>query len=252
MITKLTIEQEQQVKEYYDFYLKRGLSTQPANKQVAEKAIKEMYKLINEKEPKCIWVNSPTELVNLLKGNSLRNSLRNSLYNSLYNSLWNSLYNSLRNSLYNSLYNSLRNSLRNSLYNSLWNSLYNSLTEGQFYSPWIGFYEYGRKVLFLEYSKEDNHKLDLWIDMLECSYFFVLKGLVVLMEHPLEFHVNNKGITHSVVDFAIKFRDNTGIYVLHGKEVTQEEFKNKEKLMKENKISKLEYLERCYNEKISV
>ena len=232
MITKLTIEQEQQVKEYYDFYLKRGLSTQPANKQVAEKAIKEMYKLINEKEPKCIWVNSPTELVNLLKGNSLRNSLRNSLYNSLYNSL--------------------RNSLRNSLYNSLWNSLYNSLTEGQFYSPWIGFYEYGRKVLFLEYSKEDNHKLDLWIDMLECSYFFVLKGLVVLMEHPLEFHVNNKGITHSVVDFAIKFRDNTGIYVLHGKEVTQEEFKNKEKLMKENKISKLEYLERCYNEKISV
>ena len=216
MITKLTIEQEQQVKEYYDFYLKRGLSTQPANKQVAEKAIKEMYKLINEKEPKCIWVNSPTELVNLLKGNSLRNSLRNSLYN------------------------------------SLWNSLYNSLTEGQFYSPWIGFYEYGRKVLFLEYSKEDNHKLDLWIDMLECSYFFVLKGLVVLMEHPLEFHVNNKGITHSVVDFAIKFRDNTGIYVLHGKEVTQEEFKNKEKLMKENKISKLEYLERCYNEKISV
>ena len=220
MITKLTIEQEQQVKEYYDFYLKRGLSTQPANKQVAEKAIKEMYKLINEKEPKCIWVNSPTELVNLLKGNSLRNSLRNSLYNSLYNSLW--------------------------------NSLYNSLTEGQFYSPWIGFYEYGRKVLFLEYSKEDNHKLDLWIDMLECSYFFVLKGLVVLMEHPLEFHVNNKGITHSVVDFAIKFRDNTGIYVLHGKEVTQEEFKNKEKLMKENKISKLEYLERCYNEKISV
>jgi len=88
--------------------------------------------------------------------------------------------------------------------------------------------------------------------MLECSYFIVLKGLVVLIDHPLEFHVDNKGYTHNASDYAIKFRDGTGIYVLHGQEVTKEEFKNKEKLMKENKISKLEYLEKCYNEKVSI
>jgi hypothetical protein len=221
MINKLTFEQEQQIKEYHAFYLAKGLSTQPANRPIAEKAVKEMYKLINEKEPKCIWVNSPTELIDLFK----------------------------RNSLSNSLWDSLRDSLRDYLLNSLWDSLSNSLIVGQFYSPWISFYEYGRKVLCLEYSKEDNHKLNLWIDMLECSYFIVRKGLVVLMDHPLEFHVDNKGYTHNVSGYAIKFRDNTGIYVLHGQNITEEKFQNKEKLMQENKISKLEYLESLYEKR---
>jgi hypothetical protein len=233
MINKLTIEQEQQVKEYYQFYLKKGLSTQPANRLIAEKAVKEMYKLINENEPKCVWVNSPIELINLIKKDNLENNL--------WNNLRNNLENNLRNNLWNNLWNNLENNLENNLWNNLW--------PGQFYSSWVGFYEYGRKVLYLKYSAEDNHKLNLWIDMLECSYFVILKGLVILIDHPLEFHIDNEGYTHNASDYAIKFRDSTGIYVLHGQEVTQEEFKDKEKLMKENKISKLEYLEKCYNER---
>ena len=75
MISKLTSDQEQKVKEYYSYYLNKGLSTQPANKPVAEKAIKEMYKLMNEKEPKIYWVSSPTELVSLVKDKKLIPSL---------------------------------------------------------------------------------------------------------------------------------------------------------------------------------
>ena len=76
--------------------------------------------------------------------------------------------------------------------------------------------------------------------MMECSYFFVFKSAVILMEHPKEIHIDNKGKSHNILDFAIKFYDNTGIYVVHG---NNEIDLDCNRLMKEKKITNLEYLE---------
>jgi hypothetical protein len=126
------------------------------------------------------------------------------------------------------------------------------LWSGQFNAPWINFYDYYRKVLTNTFSAEDNHKLDLWIDMLECSYFLVLKGVVVLMDHPLEFHIDSKGFTHSTTGLAIKFRDGTGVYVIHGQNVDEKTFNNSEILYREKRIDNLEYVEMQAREKALV
>ena len=99
MISKLTPEQQAKVQEYYQFYLKKGLSTQPANRAVAEKAIKEMYRLVREKEPKCIWVNSPTELVKLFDESNLESNLWNNLWSNLESNLWSNLESNLESNL---------------------------------------------------------------------------------------------------------------------------------------------------------
>ena len=75
---------------------------------------------------------------------------------------------------------------------------------------------------------------------MECCYFFVFKGHVILMEHPKEIHVDNNGKSHNILDYAIKFRDNTGIYVVHGNNEIDIDCN---RLMKEKKITNLEYLE---------
>jgi hypothetical protein len=117
------------------------------------------------------------------------------------------------------------------------------LWSGQFNSPWVNFYDYYRKVVSNSFTVEDNHKLDLWIDMLECSYFIVLKGFVVLMDHPAEFSIDGKGFTHCTTGPAIKFRDGTGVYVIHGQNVTEKEFNESDKLYKDKRIDNLEFIE---------
>jgi hypothetical protein len=76
--------------------------------------------------------------------------------------------------------------------------------------------------------------------MMEVSYFFVFKGLAILMEHPKEIHADNAGRTHNILDYAIKFQDNTGIYCVHGENQTDLDCN---RLMREKKITNLEYLE---------
>ena len=227
MISSLTTEQQAKIQEYYSFYLKKGLSTQPANRSVAEKAVKEMYKLIKEKEPKCIWVNSPTELITRTKNLSLDSSL----YSSLYLSLDSSLDSSLRSSLDSSLRSSLRS------------SLYSSLLWGQFNSSWISFFKYCNEVLDIQYQDKEVEKLNLWVGMMEVSFFFVFKGLTILMEHPKELKVDGKGSTHCTTGYAVTFQDGTGIYVVHGNNLTEEEFNDCDKLYKEKRIDNLEYIE---------
>jgi hypothetical protein len=271
MISSLTPEQQAKIQEYYSFYLKKGLSTQPANRPVAEKAVKEMYRLIKEKEPKCIWVNSPTELVKLFQESNLRSNLESNLWSNLESNLESNLWSNLESNLRSNLWSNLESNLWSNLESNLWSNLesnlrsnlwsnlesnlwsnlesnlrsnlWSNLWSGQFNSPWVNFYDYYRKVISNTFSAEDNYKLDLWIDMLECAYFITLKGFVLLMEHPLEFHVDGKGITHSTTGPAIKFRDNTGIYVLHGQEVNEKEFNDNDKLYKEKRIDNLEYVE---------
>ena len=194
MIDKLTSEQEAKIQEYYNNYLAKGLSTTLSNKPVAEKSIKRMYKLINEKEPIIFWVRSITELINLAKDK--KSSLDSSLDSSLF---W-----------------------------------------GKHNANWIPFFKYCNEVLGIKYNKYDIEKLDLWVALLEVSYFFTFKGVAILMEHPKEIHLDNNGRNHNLNDFAIKFQDNTGIYVVHGKNVSE---LNIPQLMQDKKITNLEYLE---------
>ncbi|MGH7974954.1 MAG: hypothetical protein ACREBR_05470 [bacterium] len=267
MITKLTIEQEQKIKEYYDFYLAKGLSTKPANRLVAENAVKELYKLIKEKEPKCLWVNSPIELIALFKKSNLESNLWGNLWGNLESNLESNLWgnlesnlcgnlesnlwgnlesnlrNNLRSNLESNLWGNLESNLWGNLESNLWGNLWGNLRRGQLNSPWISFYDYYRTVVTNTFSAEDNHRLDLYIDLLDCSYFITLRNFVILIDHPLAFHVDGQGKTHNHLNHAIKFRDDTGIYVIHGQQLNETEFNDKKKLLEQKKITNLEYLE---------
>lgn len=58
MIEKLTREQENQLVEYREYCLKRGLCTDPANRGLAENAINAFYKKLNKPKPYIWWCGS--------------------------------------------------------------------------------------------------------------------------------------------------------------------------------------------------
>jgi len=71
-IESLTKQQEQDLIEFRQKALEVGLSTEPANFEVAERIIKEFYRRLEKPEPEIIKVSSPLEaekLINKAKGN---------------------------------------------------------------------------------------------------------------------------------------------------------------------------------------
>lgn len=59
MITSLTAEQKARFPEFVQKWIAIGLSTKPADRQRAEKAIAGLYRLANLKEPRVIWLPCP-------------------------------------------------------------------------------------------------------------------------------------------------------------------------------------------------
>ena len=58
-IMKLTKAQESRFPEFVDKWIKIGLSTEPANREKSEKAIRGLYGLAKLKEPKIVWLPCP-------------------------------------------------------------------------------------------------------------------------------------------------------------------------------------------------
>jgi len=60
LIEKLTKKQEALFPSICDKWIKIGLSTEPANRNLAEEAINKIYKNANLTSPKILWANSPS------------------------------------------------------------------------------------------------------------------------------------------------------------------------------------------------
>ena len=159
-IEKLTPEQKARFSEFVEKWKKMGLSTDPADRPLAENAIKKCYRFAGLKEPKqIVWCDSPLsmcfthQVFNQLNeaedtvwnsvrdsvGNSVRDSVRNSVRHSVRDSVWNSLefsvwrsvkdsvLGSVRDSAKDSVRNSAEDSVKGSVRNIVWNSVLESV-----------------------------------------------------------------------------------------------------------------------------
>ena len=108
LIEKLTPEQEARFPEFVQKWTAYGLSTAPANRADAERAIAMMYKRANLKPPTVVWCGSPM-------GNALTRAL---VVNSKNASVWASVW--------DSVWASVRASVRASVGASVWDSVWDS------------------------------------------------------------------------------------------------------------------------------
>jgi len=198
MITQLTDRQREQVAEYQSRYWRQATSTEPADRERAEKAARRLAE-IGRVSGEIAWVDSPEEGQHRYEAawDSLSASLRASLRASLSASLRASLWASLRASLSASLRASLRASLSASLWDSLWDSLWASLSaslraslSASFWaslwdSGWLAYYTYAIEVLGTECSQEHRELLGLYNEIAaSCFAIWITPGQVILCERP--------------------------------------------------------------------
>jgi hypothetical protein len=243
MITKLTIEQESKIPEYFEKWSKIGLTYKKIDKDYAKKILLKYLSIIDLKPKYFLFLDSPMACqlaINLLKNidnqlrnqlynqlhNQLRNQLDNQLRNQLYNQLDNQLDNQLRNQLYNQLHNQLRNQLDNQLRNQLRNQLYNQKLEyypiyywtqsGNIISGYCAYYDYIESVLI----SLDKKSKKIWKNFKqvqsELHYFFVFQDFVFCSEKPVELNFNKNNQLHAENKPSVLYADGYSMYNLNG------------------------------------
>jgi len=238
-IEKLTEKQIAKFPEYVDKWTKIGLCTEPADRKMAEKGIKEAYKIAGLKAPRIVWCGSPMSMaltraiicekfpkiqgknkidsvrasvrasVGDSVGASVRASVRASVGASVRDSVRASVWDSVGDSVGDSVWDSVRDSVRDSVGDSVGDSGY-----GQQDANWLGFYDYFYNECKLK--KETEKLKGLWMIAKSANWFLPHEKICWISERPCELYKDDSGRLHNTKGMALKYPDGWGIYSYHG------------------------------------
>ena len=144
-IEELTPEQTERFPEFADKWLKIGLSTTPADRDVAEAALRRCYQIAGLDQPKqIIWTTSPLAgcvLVGILKNEKLMRKILASIstkatVTKVGDSVWDSVRASVGASVWDSVGASVRASVWASVWDSVWDSVRASVGDSVWDSVW--------------------------------------------------------------------------------------------------------------------
>jgi hypothetical protein len=237
-ITSLTGAQEQRLCEYRRAWLARGLRTDPADRNRAECAITELYRVAGYPRPSFAWCGSiyaaTLETQRLRRSESVFTPLLEPLRASLRSSLALTVGERFRAALWASMWASLAVTLCSSLRDRLCAGLHAAAPVtappafgGPHDACWIAFYQYAERELGAQFGGMCRQRLDWWSAIAESTgWWWPYKSAVVLAERPdrLEMEAiselgesdNLRLRLHCATGPAIRFRDGWSLWAWHG------------------------------------
>ena len=176
-IEKLTDEQIARYPEFVERWTKIGLSTEPADRPAAERAIAIMYRAAGLEPPrKIVWCGSPLSQ-GIVRAIIVDKKLGNSVGESVRASVWDSVY-------------------------------------GQHEAGWLSFYSFFREAVSLT-SKTDN--LDgLFQLAMSAGWAIPHANICWVSERHHILSRNDRGLLHSIVGPAVAYPDGWKIYAVNG------------------------------------
>lgn len=225
-INELTDAQKEQLSVYRDKWIKIGLSTDPANREEAEKAIKLSYQLAGLKEPeKIIWSESPFAQ-GIIRGLYLNNDdIKKSVDPSIYDSIFSPKWISFSCQIWDSIKNSIPKEIKDSIISSARDSV-NASGYGQHDAGFLSFYEYFREVLNL---KEQTEKITGLIGISKnAGWYIPHEKVCFICERHSIVNRNDSGRLHSLTGPAVMYPDGWAVYSVNGVRVPEYVIKNPE------------------------
>ncbi len=177
-LDKLTPEQEARVPHIRDEWLKVGLSTEPADRKMAEEGVKLAYAAAGLAPPKIvIWLDSPQQgaiafamLTNSKLGPSVRASVRDSVWDSV-----------------------------------------RAAAYGSHDAHWIGFY-----AAIAEFGVHDSRLDGLHQITRSCGWWWPFAGAVILTDRPETIRQDDQNRLHCEDGPAVRYRDGFSVYSWRG------------------------------------
>jgi hypothetical protein len=235
----LTTEQQAKLAEWRDRWTAIGLSTEPANRPEAERAIIMAYAAAKLPPPRIVWCDSPLsqgitraiakslackkfstgEKVRASVGDSVWASVRDSVRDSVWASVGDSVWDSVRDSVRDSVGDSVRDSVGASVGDSVRASVRDS-GYGQHDANWLGFYDYFREVCGLHTQTALLEGLTLLAH--HAGWFLPHEKICWIAERPNVLHRDEQGRLHCENGPALSYPDKFSIWAWHGTRVSQQ------------------------------
>lgn len=187
MINKLTKQQEVRLQQVRAEWFAWGTCTEPANRPLAEEAIRGLYKEAGHPEPKIvIWCNSPAkalELIHALKTTRMTRAQLDALL---------------------AAPTVLVKEATQSLSAAWW---------GAMEAHWVAFYLFGRDELGVKYEEKRSFQLNMWrnITMSAC-WWWGYANYAIISERPSVVQMNAQERLHCADGPALAFRDGYSVY----------------------------------------
>lgn len=182
-ITKLTVEQEQQLTAERDDWLRIGRSTEPIDEAAAKEIITDFYRRIGKPAPRFLVFDSPQAcciatplFLKMLgrKDDRPLNEQAQEIYRAYYAQDW--------------------------------------------WSSWVAFYRFGEKI-GVKFKPENAELLAAWERLTKaCHWFFPFEHWCILSRRPTKVEIDQQGRIHGGVEYV----DGTGVWAHHGIRVPRE------------------------------
>ena len=197
-IDSLTDAQRSKFPEYVERWTAYGLSTEPADRPRAEKAMAKMYEIAGLDTPRMVWCDSPLSMAfTRYTIASIRDSVRDSVRASVGASV--------RDSVRASVWDSVRDSVRD----SVWDSVY-----GQHDASWLSYYRFFYKECGLQ---NETKKLEgLWELCKSAGWALPCEDVCFISERHNVLSLDEQGRLHCEDGPACAYPDGFAIYAWHG------------------------------------
>lgn len=194
-LNSMTPEQEAQMIEYRQNWMKIGHSSDPLDLYKVEEIAEKLYGLIDKSKPSIVRCQSPWQMVMTIAAFKEIGMVKGS---NLGDNLWNNLGDNL-------------SEIVRQEYS--WWTFY-----GSWYLYWLSFYDFPRKFLRPEiYSKKGNEQLDTWIDLAHnVAGWAAYEGVFFVCERPTVLKLDSNNRLHCTDGPAIQYVDGLEFYYLHG------------------------------------
>ena len=206
-IDKLTVEQERQLVQFRDQWLRIGQATGAANMEVVTPIITRFYQQIGKPVPVTIQLSSP--LMANLAINLLSDQLSAQLSVQLHDQLSDQLRAQLRAQLSDQLRAQLSDQKMEYRPTYFW---------GAHDAFWIAFYQYPQRFLKADIYKDAQLALlDDWATLAEHSlWWYPFESICFVCDRPSVYHLDTQGRLHSEAEMSMRFTDGFGFYAIHG------------------------------------
>ena len=210
-IETLNPEQQAKLAEWRDKWTAIGLSTEPANRPEAERAVIMAYAAAKLPPPRIVWCGSP-----------LSQGLTRAIVESFASKKF-TIGKSVQASVWASVEASVRDSVQASVRASVWASVRAS-GYGQHDANWLGFYDYFREVCELRTQTALLEGLTLLAR--HAGWFLPHEKICWIAERPSALHRDEQGRLHCENGPALSYPDKFSIWAWHGTRVSQQLIEN--------------------------
>ena len=234
-IDSLSVAEKARFGEWVDKWVKIGLSTDPANRPEAERAILDCYRLSGLAEPKTIvWVQSPLVLAfaapiaaEILKkhggkpvrsavGSAVDSAVGSAVYSAVGSAVGSAVRSAVGSAVDSAVYSAVDSAVGSAV-----GSAWSNYLGGQFWISWQAFESYFDEVLGLMHPKLE-HARAYRRAQASCCWWWPHIHFVMICDRPEQINRDEQGRLHSETKQSIRFRDGWCLWHWHGVAVDKE------------------------------